>query len=240
MHNNIKAKSLYAALGMAFATTAWAEAPTQDMTVAGTIKAPTCEVDIGGGEGGGTINHGDISPTLINAGATFHQLPTVTLDWTISCDAQTYLIYQVVDNEAESANKRGNDASYPFGLGWINVSDDGKSAGKLGYYLMETKGMTVDGATAYHGATSTSDPSSGWTVLDTRTAYSFQYVRNTPGWRFGWGESHAQYSPLKAGKDFTMKLEVRTFLSGAADMNGGVTDTVPLQGHTTFSFAFAL
>jgi type 1 fimbria pilin len=231
MHKNVKAKSLCTALGMVFAATAWAEAPTQDMTVAGTIKAPTCEVDIAGGEGGGTINHGDISPTLIKAGTTFHELEPVTLDWTISCDAQTYLTYQVVDNEVASANKRAW-ADFAFGLGAINGD------GKLGYYIMHAKSLSVDGNVAYHGSQARPGDLK---YLSTLSGYSYDYVRNLAGWSFGWAQlNNTGTSPLKPGSEFTMSMEIRTYLSGAADMNGGVTTTVPLQGHTTFSFAFAL
>jgi hypothetical protein len=232
VQKNIRAKSLYAALGMAFAATAWAEAPTQDMTVAGTIKAPTCEVDIGGGEGGGTINHGDISPTLIKAGTTFHELEPVTLDWTISCDAQTYLTYSVSDIENDSVSMRAPIPEGSFGLGFINTS------GRLGYYTMRNRNLTVDGDPAYHGL---ARAGLSLTSLDTRTSSRHDYSFHVDGWRSGWGvTAESASSALKSGEVFTMQMEVRTYLSGAADINGGVIDAVPLAGHAMFSFAFGL
>lgn len=224
-------------LGMA-CTAAWAEAPVQNMVVKGTIKAPNCQIDIAGGQGGGTVNYGPLSTTLVKPGYTFNPLEKSTLDWMITCDSETFLTYTVADNAKESVNTRGQAVDRVFGLGWVREGD-----GKLGFYSMEVTAQTVDGQPAYHG-TKYND-----TTLDTRTSYwggSYyvplynRYVHNTEGKVHGWGAKDGTISALKSGRVFTMKMDIAPQLSGSADMGDAITENVSLSGSSTFTFAFGL
>jgi len=224
-------------LGMA-CTAAWAEAPVQNMAVKGTIKAPNCQIDIAGGQGGGAVNYGPLSTTLVKPGYAFNPLEKSTLDWTITCDSETYLTYTVADNAKDSVNTRGQAVDRVFGLGWVREGE-----GKLGFYTMEVTEQTVDGQAAYHG-TKYSD-----TTLDTRTRYwggtSYyplynRYVHNTEGKIHGWGASDATISAPKPGRVFTMKMDIAPQLSGSADMGDAITENVSLSGSSTFTFAFGL
>ncbi len=226
-----------ALLGMT-CTAAWAEAPVQNLEVKGTIKAPNCQIDIAGGQGGGTVNYGPLSTTLIKPGYAFNPLEKSTLDWTITCDSETYLTYTVVDNEKDSVNTRGQPADRVFGLGWVR---DGE--GKLGFYSMEVTAQTVDREPAYHGI------KYGDTALDTRTSYwngsgyvslYNRFVHNTEGKVHGWGASNLTISAPKSGHVFTMTMDIAPQLSGSADMGDAIAENVSLTGSATFTFAFGL
>ena len=239
MHKQKMTTLAAALLGMA-CTAAWADAPVQNMTVKGTIKAPNCQIDIAGGEGGGTVNYGPLSTTLIKQGVAFNPLEVATLDWTITCDSETYLTYTVEDNVAGSANTRGQATDRVFGLGWA-----GAEQGKLGFFAMSAKNLTVDGEPAYHGTKRTD------IYLDTRDRpllsggnwfyYYSNFVHNTPGMVHGWGanENAASTSP-KAGRVFTMKMDIAPQLSGSTDIGDVITENISLNGSVTFTFAFGL
>lgn len=239
MRKQTIAKLTAALFGLA-CTAAWAEAPVQNMTVTGTIKAPICQIDIAGGEGDGTVNYGMLSTTLIKQGTAFNSLEKATLDWTITCDSDTYLTYTVEDNVSGSANTRGQAVDRVFGLGWV-----GDEQGKLGFFSMVAKGLTVDGESAYHGTKRTER------YLDTRDRpyynganwfyYYSNYVHNTPGMIHGWGVSeNNSSSALKAGRVFTMNMEVAPHLSGSTDIGDVITENISLNGSVTFTFAFGI
>jgi hypothetical protein len=190
-----------------------------DLTVKGAISAPSCTVANGGAGIGrsGIYNYGQISSAMVKPGTTTTPLSTVTVPWTVTCDAQTYLTFNIVDNRAGTAS---TPASTNFGLGNVNGS------GKLGYYTVTLSNPTVDGALANtFSTTGTTFTAISSTLLSTGSA------------RYGWASGN---NTLKAGRVFAANLTAAPYLAGSATMGGAVTDGLSLDGSLTLNFALGL
>ncbi|WP_439889893.1 DUF1120 domain-containing protein [Ralstonia sp. 25C] len=205
-----------AALTLA-AATAHAAAPTAELKVAGTLKAPTCTVAVADG---GVYDFGSISPTRIQPGTTHTKLDSLKKVWTVTCDADTYLAHSATDNRVTSVSTVGVNN---FGLGKVN------GTGNLGYYQALISNPTVDGVTTtiFYAAAGGPVPATGG---------SSGLISNAVGYKHGWSVGAAQ----KAGKAFGLTIEVVPYLGGTTTMNGAITDKVDLDGSLTLTYTFGL
>lgn len=196
------------------ATAVQAAAPTAELKVKGELTAPTCTV---AAPDNGTYDFGRISSTLIKAAATT-AVTGKAKTWSVSCDAETYLTFSVVDNRAASVATTGN--TY-FGLGNVN------GTGKIGYYTAVMSDPKVDGVTSYL-----------FTAASGASTFSvYNSVNITKGTNMGWASTT---STLKSGRVFTSDITVNPTLASSATMGGPITDTVNLDGLMTMSFAYGL
>jgi hypothetical protein len=215
--NKFFVKTTLASLMLISASAVMADAPTAELKVAGKVAVPGCTV---AQSEGGTYDYGSISSTLVKPSATT-ALTSQTQTWTVTCDAQTFLSFRVIDNQ--SASTAGNGTSQ-FGLGNVN------STGKVGYYTVTLGGAKVDNATAYSYAAA---PGST-TVTSAATANVYNTLAH--GWAATIGAGAAQ----KAGKVFAMDMTVTPTLASSATMGGPITDKVPLDGSLTINYSFGL
>jgi hypothetical protein len=206
-------------LACALATTlcgalpAQAAAPSASLYVRGSIGMPGCSVSTAND---GVYDFGRIASSLIKPGISTTTLDPIEQSWTVSCDAQTFLGFTVIDNRSGTASV---DRVNNFGLGNVNET------GKLGYYTVQMKDGAVDGNASYLYAT----PGASFTA--SQSVYLGTNVQ------LGWAASN---NLQKAGKVFTATLAVTPTLAGAATMGGAITDEVSLDGSLTLNFAFGL
>lgn len=194
------------------AATAHAAAPTANLIVKGSIGVPTCTVLAADD---GLYDFGGISSTLIKSGTTHTALTPISKNWTVTCDAETYLTFSVVDNRAASSSTTG---VANFGLGMVNAT------GKIGYYNVTMLNSTVD-----------SNASSTF-VSNNSTISSAATAVLSNGYRSGWSAGAA----LRSGKVFGATLAVTPIIGGTSTMNGAITDEVNLDGSLTLNYAFGL
>ena len=200
-----------AALALA-ATAAHAAPPTTELKVTGRIAVPTCSVTA---PDGGTYDFARFSSSLIKPGSTHTALTPIKKTWSVSCDADTFLTFKVIDNRDGTESSTGNTS---FGLGNVNTT------GKIGYYNVFVSNPAVD-------STASTFSSSTGTALT-----GDNYIRKanyTMAWSIG-------STALKAGQTFAADFEVRPFLGGSTHMNGPVTEQVALDGSLTLNFAYGL
>lgn len=187
-------------------------APTSSLNVKGTIGVPGCTVSA---PDDGIYDFGRIAASLVKPGNATTALTPITRTWTVTCDAQTYLSFSVVDNRAATASTA---AATNFGLGNVN------GTGKIGFYTVALQKPTVDGVASFtYASIGTSISGAATTLLGSNT-------------RHGWATSNQQ----KEGKTFTADLAVTPTLAGSSAMGGAITDSVPLDGSLTLNFAFGL
>lgn len=187
-------------------------APTSSLTVKGSIGVPGCTVNA---PDDGIYDFGRIAASLVKPGNATTTLTPITRTWTVTCDAQTYLSFSVIDNRAATAS---SVSPVNFGLGSVH------SSGKIGFYTVALQKPTVDGvASTTYASTGASISSAATTLLGTNTKH-------------GWAMGNAQ----KEGKTFTADLTVTPTLAGSTVMGGAITDSVPLDGSLTLNFAFGL
>ncbi|MBR8655920.1 DUF1120 domain-containing protein [Achromobacter sp. Marseille-Q0513] len=192
---------------------AHAAAPSASLYVRGSIGVPGCNVSTAND---GVYDFGRIASSLIKPGTATTTLDSMEKSWTVSCDAQTFLGFTVIDNRSGTASL---DRVNNFGLGNVNET------GKIGYYTVQMKDGAVDGKSSYLYATpGTSSTASPSVYLGTNAQL---------GWAAG---SNTQ----KAGKVFTATLAVTPTLAGSTTMGGPITDEVSLDGSLTLNFAFGL
>ncbi|WNL45000.1 DUF1120 domain-containing protein [Dyella sp. BiH032] len=216
LHINSKKKALLAfALAIA-AGAAWAEAPVTSLTVKGRLVAPSCTVNA---PDDGVYQFGKISPTMIKPGTTHTALVPQEKEWTIECDATTFMTLGAVDNVDGTASVVHNSN---FGLDKVNET------GKLGYYVVRMLGGKVDDADS--GLFSTT----GTTFIN-EAFVDIVHYRN--GYRHGWSSAA---NTMKAGRKFSAVLRVSPYLGGTSTMNGPITETTELNGSMTLNFAFGL
>jgi len=215
--NKFFAKTAVASLLLVGAGAALAEAPVADLTVTGKLAVPGCTV---AQSAGGTYDFGSISPMLIKP-TTNTALTSQTQTWTVSCDAQTFLSFQVIDNQAASS---AGSVNTQFGLGNIN------GTGKIGFYTVSLSNPKVDSATGY---VYTAAPGSS---LVTGAATATVNKTQNQGWAASSGASAAQ----KAGQVFAVDMQVTPTLGSTTTMGGPLTTSVPLNGSLTINYSFGL
>jgi hypothetical protein len=209
---------LASAMALVLSSHAFAEVPSAELKVAGKIAPPACTV---AGANNGDYDYGTVSPAFISPGTKTYTMPATTQTWTVTCDAPTFLTFQVIDNEAATAS---TSSTINFGLGNIN------DTGKIGYYTVTMSKPLVDGARSY--AFATMPGASDLNGTDSKTIDSSKVM--------GWAATTAAKSPQHAGKVFVADLTVQPYLAGSTDMNGAPTENVPLNGSLTLNYAFGL
>jgi hypothetical protein len=213
MKQKISLGVLAAAMALAVGGPAFADAPTAELKVTGSLDVPGCTVT---SDHNGVYDFGTISPSLIKPGTATTPLTPITQNWDINCSGSTYLTFKVIDNEAASASAV---SVLNFGLGNVN------GTGKIGYYQVIMSQPTVDGAASSVFASNDKTITSAATI----NAYSGAY---SMGWSSG--------TALKAGKDFGVAMKVSPYLAGTTTMNGPITSDTNLHGSLTLNFAFGL
>ncbi|QAU24757.1 DUF1120 domain-containing protein [Dyella sp. M7H15-1] len=203
----------FAAAALMAAPQLFAAGPTTELKVMGVINPPDCSVSVGNN---GVFDVGAYSPNILSQ--TNHvQLNTVSQSMDVSCDANTHLTFQVIDNQAGSESTA---AANNFGFGFNGGTN------KIGYYQVGMSTPTVDGQSAL--VFSTSNPTS-FNASATAT-----FAKN--GQTMGWASAN---NTLSVGKAFQAMLTVTPWVAPAT-MIGDVSSTVPLNGSLTLNFDFAI
>ncbi|MGL1812382.1 UNVERIFIED_CONTAM: DUF1120 domain-containing protein [Serratia marcescens] len=212
MKKTVISASIAAILMMANQVSAASMSP--ELKVKGQMAVPSCEVSI---TNDGVFDLGKVSNTLINSTAAT-ALAKSQKQLAVSCEAETFLNFTVVDNREGTASATGGAN---FGLGSVN------GAGKLGYYKVNILNATVNGVSS--ALFSVKKGTTAFTTVS--SAYADK--NNVTGWA---KSGNVQNS----GKIFSAVLEVEPYLASTKDMNGPITDNVKLDGSSTLSFAYGI
>ncbi|HEX7816691.1 DUF1120 domain-containing protein [Dyella sp.] len=211
---------LMAIFGTAAFGHACAAAPSSALKLMGAMAAPNCTVAM---TDDGEFKLGKISPTQIKPDTGHTSLPPMEKDLTITCDADTYLTFSVVDNENSSASVAS--ASY-FGMGSVNTT------GKLGYYSVVMSDATVSVGGGPQTAARVFVTNNG-TFSPAATA-----LLGGAGYIQGWAD--ASKEEMIAAKLFKAKLTVKPELANAKIMSGAISDETAIAGSLTLNFRFGL
>lgn len=122
-------------------------APVANLKVVGNITPPTCTVN--GGDNVDLIyNFGDIAPSVIPQNTTYNDLPPISNNLTVTCDAETFLTFKATDNYPnafiQTPGMNINFRSHTFNL--VDSTDTTKTVGGIAYQWSD---VTVDGQPAY-------------------------------------------------------------------------------------------
>lgn len=212
MKKTVISASIIAVMMMANQVSAASMSP--ELKVKGQMAVPSCKVAIAND---GVFELGKLSNGLINSTSPT-ALAKSQKQLAVSCEAETFLNFTVVDNREGTAS--ATDSTH-FGLGNVN------GAGKLGYYKVNVLTATVNAT-----------PSALFSVKKGTTAFSTvssTYIdkNNVTGWA-------KSTSIQNSGKLFSALLEVEPYLASSKDMNGPITDNVKLDGSSTLSFAYGI
>ncbi|WP_391091311.1 DUF1120 domain-containing protein [Vibrio sp. NH-UV-68] len=189
-----------------------APAPNSELTVSGTVRAPSCTVTA---SEAGVYNFGEISSSQV--GREDKKLGTVKQTYTINCDATTYLTFKTVDNRSDSVT---SSSTTRFGLG------KNGDQGNIGYYTGRVINASVDGELSKLMQSETSSFNAVESVVLTNSS---TYVT-------GWAEGS---SKLKSGRNFQADVEITPYLSRSSDF-GPIVSNVELDGSATMNFAFSI
>lgn len=206
-------KAVNALSAVMMSATTFAAVTSPELKVQGELMVPACKVVAGNN---GVYDLGKLSPSLIKPNES-SQLSAKIQQWTVDCDAETFLSFSVTDNREGTASTSGSEY---FGLGNVN------GTGKVGYYRVAMKVATVDGANS--------------SVYSTTSSSSFSAVPSVylaKGKQMGWAASN---NLQKSGLKFSTLLNVEPSLASSAQMGGPVTDSAKLDGSMTLNFAFGL
>ncbi|MEB7886693.1 DUF1120 domain-containing protein [Serratia fonticola] len=191
-----------------------ASAPTAELKVVGKINVPSCTVVV---PDGGVYDLGKISATLVKAGTTRTKLQEITKNWSVVCDAETYLKVNAIENRANTA-VGGVVNNNNFGLGSVN------GTGKIGYYGILMSNVKVDGK-----------DTKLFFVGASNTAMDSVYLTTTPP--LAWGSATNVFTN---GKVFSADLTVSPTLGGKSDMQGTINDIVKVDGSVTLNFVYGI
>jgi hypothetical protein len=201
---------------------AMAEAPSKDLIVKGAFEVPGCTVSQ---TEGGIYDFGSIPASTVKPGTATTALTPQKQTWTVNCDADTFLSFKVVDNQVGSVS----DTSKVFNFGLGNIND----TGKIGYYVVKLSDAKIgNGETAY-----VKYVPNGYT--SGRAYSSFEMYPGSSG-AMTWAPNTGDNFDLSISNQFVMDMEVTPTLAGTTAMNGPITETVPLNGSLTLSYAFGL
>lgn len=188
-----------------------AGAPNSELIVSGSLKVPSCTITPAAD---GVYDIGKQSATLVKPAAET-QLATISQNWLVQCDADTYLVFTPIDNRADSSSKAG--FTY-FGLGHVN------GEGKIGYFSAAITNGQVDGVSSKVFVTSIGAIGGAATANLASDA------------RTGWSDG----KQLQSGKLFSGDIVVSPVLGSTATMNGPVTEDTDIDGSLTLSFGFGI
>lgn len=190
-------------------------APTAELKVKGKIGLPTCTINA---PDGGIYNVGEISASQVKSGTAVTALPSITKNWTVTCDSLTYLSLTSTDNRKASVS---DNSIHNFGLGFVN------GTGKLGFYRTTMSNATVDGVSSLLYYIDANNVLQGGHTLETLTN----------NFRFGWSENA---TTVKAGKVFSADFTVIPTLAGSTTMGGAITENINIDGSATMNFSFGI
>ncbi|HHA0033441.1 TPA: DUF1120 domain-containing protein [Yersinia enterocolitica] len=181
-----------------------AKVPTAELTVKGQMSPPGCVVMA---PDGGVYNVGEIAGHTVKP-STLTVLPSITKNWSVICDAETYVSVTGSDNRAGSSTSGGR-----YGLGFVN------GAGKIGDYGVYFSNAKVDGIAKYFRK-------------QEEAAAAILSLSIGPLNGLSWVHANATKAP---GKVFSADIEVMPRLGSVADMKGPITENVKIDGSMTLS-----
>ncbi|MGM7758930.1 DUF1120 domain-containing protein [Yersinia enterocolitica] len=186
-----------------------AKAPTAELTVKGQVSPPGCIVMA---PDGGVYNVGEIAGHTVKPSA-LTVLPSITKNWSVICDAETYVSVTGSDNRAGSSTSGGR-----YGLGFVN------GAGKIGDYGVYFSNAKVDGTEKYFRK-------------QEEAAAAILSLSIGPLNGLSWVHANATKAP---GKVFSADIEVMPRLGSVADMKGPITENVKIDGSMTLSIIIGI
>ncbi|EKN3738911.1 DUF1120 domain-containing protein [Yersinia enterocolitica] len=186
-----------------------AKAPTAELTVKGQVSPPGCIVMA---PDGGVYNVGEIAGHTLKPSA-LTVLPSITKNWSVICDAETYVSVTGSDNRAGSSTSGGR-----YGLGFVN------GAGKIGDYGVYFSNAKVDGTAKYFRK-------------QEEAAAVILSLSIGPLNGLSWVHANATKAP---GKVFSADIEVMPRLGSVADMKGPITENVKIDGSMTLSIIIGI
>ncbi|CCQ40300.1 DUF1120 domain-containing protein [Yersinia enterocolitica] len=186
-----------------------AKAPTAELTVKGQVSPPGCIVMA---PDGGVYNVGEIAGHTVKPSA-LTVLPSITKNWSVICDAETYVSVTGSDNRAGSSTSGGR-----YGLGFVN------GAGKIGDYGVYFSNAKVDGTAKYFRK-------------QEEAAAAILSLSIGPLNGLSWVHANATKAP---GKVFSADIEVMPRLGSVADMKGPITENVKIDGSMTLSIIIGI
>ncbi|HFG9645220.1 TPA: DUF1120 domain-containing protein [Yersinia enterocolitica] len=186
-----------------------AKAPTAELTVKGQVSPPGCIVMA---PDGGVYNVGEIAGHTVKPSA-LTVLPSITKNWSVICDAETYVSVTGSDNRAGSSTPGGR-----YGLGFVN------GAGKIGDYGVYFLNAKVDGTAKYFRK-------------QEEAAAAILSLSIGPLNGLSWVHANATKAP---GKVFSADIEVMPRLGSVADMKGPITENVKIDGSMTLSIIIGI
>ncbi|MGM7935148.1 DUF1120 domain-containing protein [Yersinia enterocolitica] len=186
-----------------------AKAPTAELTVKGQVSPPGCIVMV---PDGGVYNVGEIAGHTVKPSA-LTVLPSITKNWSVICDAETYVSVTGSDNRAGSSTSGGR-----YGLGFVN------GAGKIGDYGVYFSNAKVDGTAKYFRK-------------QEEAAAAILSLSIGPLNGLSWVHANATKAP---GKVFSADIEVMPRLGSVADMKGPITENVKIDGSMTLSIIIGI
>ncbi|ELI8291848.1 TPA: DUF1120 domain-containing protein [Yersinia enterocolitica] len=186
-----------------------AKAPTAELTVKGQVSPPGCIVMA---PDGGVYNVGEIAGHTVKPSA-LTVLPSITKNWSVICDAETYVSVTGSDNRAGSSTSGGR-----YGLGFVN------GAGKIGDYGVYFSNAKVDGTAKYFRK-------------QEEAAAAILSLSIGPLNGLSWVHANATKAP---GKVFSADIEVMPRLGSVADMKGPITENVKIDSSMTLSIIIGI
>ncbi|HDL7342304.1 DUF1120 domain-containing protein [Yersinia enterocolitica] len=186
-----------------------AKAPTAELTVKGQVSPPGCIVMA---PDGGVYNVGEIAGHTVKP-SVLTVLPSITKNWSVICDAETYVSVTGSDNRAGSSTSGGR-----YGLGFVN------GAGKIGDYGVYFSNAKVDGTAKYFRK-------------QEEAAAAILSLSIGPLNGLSWVHANATKAP---GKVFSADIEVMPRLGSVADMKGPITENVKIDGSMTLSIIIGI
>ncbi|EMJ3187117.1 TPA: DUF1120 domain-containing protein [Yersinia enterocolitica] len=186
-----------------------AKAPTAALTVKGQVSPPGCIIIA---PDGGVYNVGEIAGHTVKPSA-LTVLPSITKNWSVICDAETYVSVTGSDNRAGSSTSGGR-----YGLGFVN------GAGKIGDYGVYFSNAKVDGTAKYFRK-------------QEEAAAVILSLSIGPLNGLSWVHANATKAP---GKVFSADIEVMPRLGSVADMKGPITENVKIDGSMTLSIIIGI
>ncbi|MHA3511827.1 DUF1120 domain-containing protein [Yersinia enterocolitica] len=186
-----------------------AKAPTAELTVKGQVSPSGCIIMA---PDGGVYNVGEIAGHTVKPSA-LTVLPSITKNWSVICDAETYVSVTGSDNRAGSSTSGGR-----YGLGFVN------GAGKIGDYGVYFSNAKVDGTAKYFRK-------------QEEAAAAILSLSIGPLNGLSWVHANATKAP---GKVFSADIEVMPRLGSVADMKGPITENVKIDGSMTLSIIIGI
>lgn len=210
------------------AMAAHADINSKSLEVKGTIRTPTCQVNL---PDGGVYDYGTMSLSVLPTPTSEHlALEKKTKTWAVDCgSAQTYLSVSFADLRSGSLSVTGDNRF--FGLGSV----DGIENSKIGYYMLTLSNAKVDGNPRSIGILmgNAAYATAATETMSIYRAYTWWTSTATGGWTAVAGA---------IGSHFEMDIAVSPFLASKSVVGGGspVVSQVNMDGLVAVTYAFGL